>query len=1038
MNQDLERKYIAFISYRHLPLHMEVATAIHRRIEHYIIPKGLRKNGQKKLGYVFRDQDELPLVGTLSDNIQYALDNSEYLIVVCTPETSESLWCLQEIDYFLQHHDRDHVLAILADGSPAEAFPKELVEVRDENGNVVSRSEPLAANIVADTSAGRLRRLKTESLRILAALIGCPYDALYRREQRYRHRRLAIASGAALCIAAVFVGMLLERNARIREQLLSSQINESRALASLSESAYRDGDINGAVEYALRALPSRESPRPYVAEAEYALARTLHLYDNDRLAFDQSFEQPTAIRSMALTENGARVVTADAFNVLRCFDTYSGDLLWERSMPFVTGLACLRNPDAVFAGNSLLRMSDGEVLWTLEGTEAGFQAFSPDETYMIYAQGNKDGFSYSDTFTVNIVETAGGKVIASLLTTQAWIQDLAVSDGGLRAAVLLKDGSLTVYDTMSGKAVLADRGLSTAYLDLHTKMKFFDSGTLLAASAGYQQEPGWIALYSASAQWNRQFIRTVDNSQNFFLRYYSNVHYRVDLLDATPERIAFGTGKQLVLLDRASGETVWEKTLQSFIAAAVLYRENCVGLVLEDGTVTQALDTGELSFDRGTDSFSGGFDLQDAEMAQCGFRSSVFALVPENDPKRVSVVRWLENPELSPLNTDIPALQSDFAMILPSPSGNRAVVAVEDLHADVLTAAVIDPAAIRPDTVYSMPISGSLYRTMSDAFFTEDGKILFRGHVFDLAAGSEYDYPVDQDDRMMFTDYVSFHHPNGHVYTASVDVRFMAGPVLYVWKDGEAAKKLPLPEKLVSAGHPVYYCYGAGASGCLILGSMKTDLTAAEDRNKGYLCCFWEKEKWVALPDMDDELISCCAVGEKDPLLAGFNAERELCITDLTKGAVRRVIPCEIPPDSVRKLLFADGDRVLILFPAYGDIRVYDTASGELLSEIETNDRSITGDLNLSFAEDGRYSASVSKDGSSLLVFYSDSEFSRMFSLDRESLVCKGLFPDVAHYFPEKDSVVIKNEDGSVFLCPFRSFEEILAAGEAVLSRSAN
>jgi hypothetical protein len=44
----------------------------------------------------------------------------------------------------------------------------------------------------------------------------------------------------------------------------------------------------------------------------------------------------------------------------------------------------------------------------------------------------------------------------------------------------------------------------------------------------------------------------------------------------------------------------------------------------------------------------------------------------------------------------------------------------------------------------------------------------------------------------------------------------------------------------------------------------------------------------------------------------------------------------------------------------------------------------------------------------------------------------------VTHYFPEEDSVVIKNEDGIVFLCPFRSFEEILAAGEAVLSRSAN
>jgi WD40 repeat protein len=218
---------------------------------------------------------------------------------------------------------------------------------------------------------------------------------------------------------------------------------------------------------------------------------------------------------------------------------------------------------------------------------------------------------------------------------------------------------------------------------------------------------------------------------------------------------------------------------------------------------------------------------------------------------------------------------------------------------------------------------------------------------------------------------------------------------------------------------------------------MKTDMTAEEDRNKGYLCCFWEKEKWVALPDMDDETISCCAVGEKEALLAAFNAERELCITDLEKGSVLRTIPCDVPPDSVRKLLFADGDRVLILFPVFGDIRVYDTASGELLSEIAANDRSITGDTTLSFAEEGRFSTYISKDGTSLLILYSDSEIDCMFALDRESLVCKGLFPDVAHYFPGDDSVLIRNEDGKLFLCPFRSFEELLALGERVISRTA-
>ena len=139
----MERKYKAFISYRHLPLQMEVAKAVHRRIEHYTVPKNLRKDGARKVGLVFRDQDELPIAGSLSANIQTALDNSEFLIVICTPETSGSEWVLREISYFLEHHDHDHVLAVLADGAPEEAFPKQITEIRGEDGELLEIVEPL-------------------------------------------------------------------------------------------------------------------------------------------------------------------------------------------------------------------------------------------------------------------------------------------------------------------------------------------------------------------------------------------------------------------------------------------------------------------------------------------------------------------------------------------------------------------------------------------------------------------------------------------------------------------------------------------------------------------------------------------------------------------------------------------------------------------------------------------------------------------------------------------------------------------------------
>ena len=210
-----QRKYKAFISYRHLPLEMYVARRLHKRIEHYTIPRALRKYGQKHPGYVFRDQDELPISSNLSDDIQTALDNSEFLIVICSPETAKSKWVLREISYFLEHHDRDHVLAVLADGTPDAAFPSLLTDVTDEQGNLIRSIEPLAANIVAPTAPRRRRLLKTESLRILAALIGCPYDALLRREQRYKMRRIAAGCTAAALVAGSFIAMLVDRNMQI-------------------------------------------------------------------------------------------------------------------------------------------------------------------------------------------------------------------------------------------------------------------------------------------------------------------------------------------------------------------------------------------------------------------------------------------------------------------------------------------------------------------------------------------------------------------------------------------------------------------------------------------------------------------------------------------------------------------------------------------------------------------------------------------------------------------------------------------------------
>ena len=97
-------KYDAFISYRHAELDKFVAEKLHKQLEAFSLPKSVVKKcpGQKKkIERVFRDKEELPLTSNLEDPIVQALQNSEWLIVICSPRLRESVWCKKEIETFI-------------------------------------------------------------------------------------------------------------------------------------------------------------------------------------------------------------------------------------------------------------------------------------------------------------------------------------------------------------------------------------------------------------------------------------------------------------------------------------------------------------------------------------------------------------------------------------------------------------------------------------------------------------------------------------------------------------------------------------------------------------------------------------------------------------------------------------------------------------------------------------------------------------------------------------------------------------------------
>ena len=228
-----QQKYCAFISYRHQSPDDVIAKALHTAIETYGVPAGIRKKtGKKKLGRVFRDQEELPLSANLGSDIETALDSSDWFIAICSPRDLESRGGLRELDYFMQKKGRDRVLAVLVEGEPETSFPEVLRFSMDEAGNR-TEVEPLAANL---RGSDWKKKLKDEKLRLLAPMLSVTFDELKRRERQRAIRRTFTVSAAVLVAAAglgVFLAVNHARQERLREEaaLQAAIAEEQRARA---------------------------------------------------------------------------------------------------------------------------------------------------------------------------------------------------------------------------------------------------------------------------------------------------------------------------------------------------------------------------------------------------------------------------------------------------------------------------------------------------------------------------------------------------------------------------------------------------------------------------------------------------------------------------------------------------------------------------------------------------------------------------------------------------------------------------------------
>ena len=309
----MEKKfeYDAFISYRHCELDKFVAENLHKQLEAFRMPKNLarkRKGSKNRIERVFRDKEELPLTSNLNDPIMAALHSSEWLIVICSPRLRESMWCKKEIETFVNLYGRERVLAVLVEGEPEESFPDELlykIEKREmPNGTmeeVKVSVEPLAADVRGKSKKEILNAIKSELLRLCAAMFGVSYDALRQRHREQKLRKIITAVSVAAVICFVFgiysmatalhirsqnkeieaqSAQILSQSQEISAQNMELAHMQAVSLATLAMQYLEKGERMNAITTAQAALTESEGiSLPYTPEAHMALAECVRAYD---------------------------------------------------------------------------------------------------------------------------------------------------------------------------------------------------------------------------------------------------------------------------------------------------------------------------------------------------------------------------------------------------------------------------------------------------------------------------------------------------------------------------------------------------------------------------------------------------------------------------------------------------------------------------------------------------------------------------------------------------------------------------------------
>jgi len=243
MNQSKEFMYYAFISYSRK--NSSAASYLHKGFERFKVPvqkveATYLPPDKKYMRPIFRDKRDLEVSDqNFTGDIKNAIENSRYLVVLCSPQSAASKWVNDEVEYFLENHDNNFslVVPIILSGTPGAGDETECLPPALRKEEITSRNLPRAIPDEGENEKDGLENGLVQAMSYMLHVKRENIKAAIDTERIHFYQRCAAVSVLVVLIFAALTlwAIRAEKKAKRNEKLAQMNAVEAKRQKDLAE-----------------------------------------------------------------------------------------------------------------------------------------------------------------------------------------------------------------------------------------------------------------------------------------------------------------------------------------------------------------------------------------------------------------------------------------------------------------------------------------------------------------------------------------------------------------------------------------------------------------------------------------------------------------------------------------------------------------------------------------------------------------------------------------------------------------------------------